>query len=60
MRLIIVAVGRLKDGAERELLERYRDRFAAMAKRLAFNPVLWHELAESRAAVVDALQDVLK
>ena len=28
MRLIIAAVGRLKDGAERELLERYRDRFA--------------------------------
>ena len=26
MRLIIAAVGRLKEGAERELLERYRDR----------------------------------
>jgi 23S rRNA (pseudouridine1915-N3)-methyltransferase len=50
MRLIIAAVGRLKDGAERELLERYRERFAAMAKRLGFNPVAWHELAESRAA----------
>jgi 23S rRNA (pseudouridine1915-N3)-methyltransferase len=49
MRLIIAAVGRLKDGAERELVERYRDRFAAMAKRLGFNPVVWHELAESRA-----------
>jgi len=50
MRLIIAAVGRLKDGAERQLLERYRDRFAGMAKRLGFNPVVWHELAESRAA----------
>ena len=49
MRLIIAAIGRLKDGAERELLERYRDRFAAMAKRLGFAPVAWHELAESRA-----------
>jgi 23S rRNA (pseudouridine1915-N3)-methyltransferase len=50
MRLIIAAVGRLKDGAERELLERYRGRFAAMGKRLGFNPIVWHELAESRAA----------
>ena len=50
MRLVIAAVGRLKDGAERQLLERYRDRFAGMAKRLGFNPVVWHELAESRAA----------
>src|SRR5262245_34662322 len=50
MRLIIAAVGRLKDGAERQLVERYRDRFAGMAKRLGFNPVVWHELAESRAA----------
>ena len=39
--LIIAAVGRLKDRAERELLERYRDRFGAMAKRLGFNPVAW-------------------
>lgn len=50
MRLVIAAVGRLKDGAERELLERYRERFGAMAKRLGFAPVVWHELAESRAA----------
>ena len=50
MRLIIAAVGRLKDGAERELLARYRERFAGMAKRLGFNPVAWHEVSESRAA----------
>jgi 23S rRNA (pseudouridine1915-N3)-methyltransferase len=50
MRLIVAAVGRLKDGAERELLERYRNRFGAMAKRLGFSAVVWHELAESRAA----------
>jgi 23S rRNA (pseudouridine1915-N3)-methyltransferase len=49
MRLIIAAVGRLKEGAERELLARYRERFAGMAKRLGFNPVVWHEIAESRA-----------
>ena len=50
MRLIIAAVGRLKDGAERELLERYRDRFADLGKRLGFGPIAWHEPAESRAA----------
>ena len=50
MRLIIAAVGRLKDGAERQLLERYRDRFGAMGKRMGLAPVAWHELAESRAA----------
>jgi 23S rRNA (pseudouridine1915-N3)-methyltransferase len=50
MRLIIAAVGRLKDGAERELLGRYRDRFVAMGKRLGLAPVAWHEIAESRAA----------
>jgi 23S rRNA (pseudouridine1915-N3)-methyltransferase len=50
MRLIIAAVGRLKDGAERALLDRYRERFTGLAKRLALSPVAWHELAESRAA----------
>jgi 23S rRNA (pseudouridine1915-N3)-methyltransferase len=50
MRLIVAAVGRLKDGAERALLERYRDRFADLGKRLGLGPVVWHELAESRAA----------
>ena len=50
MRLIIAAVGRLKDGPERVLLERYRDRFADLGKRLGLAPVAWHELAESRAA----------
>ena len=50
MRLIIAAVGRLKDGPERALLERYRDRFADLGKRLGLAPAAWHELAESRAA----------
>jgi 23S rRNA (pseudouridine1915-N3)-methyltransferase len=49
MRLIIAAVGRLKDGPERALLERYRHRFADLGKRLGLSPVVWHELAESRA-----------
>jgi 23S rRNA (pseudouridine1915-N3)-methyltransferase len=50
MHLIIAAVGRLKDGAERELLGRYRDRFAGLGKRLGLGPVGWQELGESRAA----------
>jgi 23S rRNA (pseudouridine1915-N3)-methyltransferase len=52
MRLIVATVGRLKDGPERELFEKYRDRFAPLAKRLGLAPVAWHELPESRADTV--------
>ena len=50
MRLVIAAVGRLKDGPERALLDRYRERLAPLAKRLGLAPVSWHEIAESRSA----------
>ena len=50
MRLIICTVGRLREGPERALLDKYRDRFAPLAKRLGLAPVAWHELGESRAA----------
>lgn len=50
MRLIIATVGRLKDGPERALFERYRDRFEPLGKRLGLAPVAWHEIGESRAA----------
>jgi 23S rRNA (pseudouridine1915-N3)-methyltransferase len=50
MRLIIAAVGRLKDGPERALFEKYRDRFEPVAKRLGLAPVTWQEIGESRAA----------
>lgn len=49
MRLVIAAIGRLKDGAERDLLDRYRTRFDPVAKRLGIAPVAWVELPESRA-----------
>jgi 23S rRNA (pseudouridine1915-N3)-methyltransferase len=49
MRLIVAAVGRLRDGPERALFEKYRDRFAPLAKRLGLAPVAWHEIGESRA-----------
>ena len=50
MRLMVAAVGRLKDGPERELLDRYRTRLGSLAKRVALAPVAWHEIGESRAA----------
>ena len=53
MRLVIAAIGRLKDGAERELLDRYRTRFEPIAKRLGMAPVTWLEFPESRAGSVD-------
>jgi 23S rRNA (pseudouridine1915-N3)-methyltransferase len=54
MRLIVSAVGRLKEGPERALLERYQERLAPLAKRLGLAPVSWHETGESRAG--DALR----
>jgi 23S rRNA (pseudouridine1915-N3)-methyltransferase len=53
VRLVIAAIGRLKDGAERELLDRYRTRFEPIAKRLGFTPVTWLEFPESRAGSVE-------
>src|SRR4030095_12544292 len=50
MRLTVAAVGRLKDGPERELLDRYRTRFEALATRVAPAPLSWEEIGESRAA----------
>lgn len=49
MRIQIAAVGRLKDGPERELMARYLDRFAAAGKPLALGPVKVAELPEGRA-----------
>ncbi len=53
MRLIVAAVGRLKDGAERALLARDQERLAPLAKRLGLAPVVWHETGESRAGDAD-------
>lgn len=49
MRLTIAAVGRLKAGPERDLLDRYVRRIEAMARGLGFAPVVMTEVAESRA-----------
>ena len=34
MRLLIIAIGRLKQGPERELAERYRERFGELGRKL--------------------------
>ncbi|WP_315740728.1 MULTISPECIES: 23S rRNA (pseudouridine(1915)-N(3))-methyltransferase RlmH [unclassified Bradyrhizobium] len=49
MRLIVVAIGRLKQGPERELAERYRGRFDDIGRKLGFRGLDIHEIPESRA-----------
>ena len=49
MRLIVIAVGRLKQGPERELTNRYRERFDAIGRKLGFRGLEIHEIPESRA-----------
>ena len=49
MRLVVIAVGRLKQGPERELTERYRERFDDIGRKLGFRGLEIHEIAESRA-----------
>jgi 23S rRNA (pseudouridine1915-N3)-methyltransferase len=49
MRLVVVAIGRLKQGPERELAERYRERFDDIGRKLGFRGLAIHEISESRA-----------
>src|ERR1700749_4981283 len=49
MRLIVTSVGRLKQGPERELAERYRKRFDDIGRKPGFLGLKIHEIAESRA-----------
>lgn len=49
MRLAVIAVGRLKDGPERELCERYRERALALGRGLGLSGPDIVEIAESRA-----------
>src|SRR5579864_8388803 len=49
MRLVVIAVGRLKAGPERELAERYRKRFEDIGRKLGFRGLEIHEIPESRA-----------
>jgi 23S rRNA (pseudouridine1915-N3)-methyltransferase len=49
MRIVIAAVGRLKQGPERELAERYRKRVADAGRGLGLQPIDIVEIRESRA-----------
>jgi 23S rRNA (pseudouridine1915-N3)-methyltransferase len=46
MRLVVISIGRLKQGPERELSERYRERFDDIGRKLGLDI---HEIPESRA-----------
>jgi 23S rRNA (pseudouridine1915-N3)-methyltransferase len=50
MRITVLAVGRLKDGPERELVARYVERARATGRSLGFSGPDLIELSESRAA----------
>lgn len=50
MRVLIAAIGRLKDGGERELFERYQTRFDQSGRSVSLGPLVLAELPESRAA----------
>ena len=49
MRILVIAIGRLKQGPERELAERYRERFDDIGRKLGFRGLEVHEIPESRA-----------
>jgi 23S rRNA (pseudouridine1915-N3)-methyltransferase len=49
MRLVVIAIGRLKQGPERELAERYQKRFDDIGRKLGFRGVEIVEIPESRA-----------
>ncbi|MBL8565691.1 MAG: 23S rRNA (pseudouridine(1915)-N(3))-methyltransferase RlmH [Hyphomicrobiaceae bacterium] len=48
MRISIVAIGRLKDGGEAELVARYRERIEGAGRGLALGPLSITEFPESR------------
>lgn len=54
MRLLIAAVGKLKDAEERGISDRYAKRLAVSGKPVGLGPLDIIELAESRADTVDA------
>src|SRR5438309_987339 len=49
MRIVVAAVGRLKQGPERELAERYRKRAADAGRSVGLQPFDIIEIRESRA-----------
>jgi 23S rRNA (pseudouridine1915-N3)-methyltransferase len=58
MRIVVAAVGRLKQGAERELAERYRKRAADAGRKAGLQAIDLVEIRESRAG--DAARRMLE
>jgi 23S rRNA (pseudouridine1915-N3)-methyltransferase len=56
VRVVLAAVGRMKDGPERVLLERYCDRFKSAGRSLGWGPVSIVEVPEGRAPDVEGRQ----
>lgn len=54
MRIVIAAVGRLKDGPERTLFARYADRIDNAGKGVALGPLEHVEINEARHASADS------
>ncbi len=54
MKILIIAVGKLKDEAESRLFRRYEERFSALLRMTGLGPLQVNEIAEARAA--NALQ----
>ncbi len=54
MRILIAAIGKLKDDAEREIVARYVKRCEAQGRALGLGPLEIIELPESRASSADA------
>jgi 23S rRNA (pseudouridine1915-N3)-methyltransferase len=48
MKILVAAVGRLKDAPEAEIVKRYRDRVDALSRQIGLGPVSSAELTESR------------
>jgi 23S rRNA (pseudouridine1915-N3)-methyltransferase len=57
MRIVLGAVGRLKDGAERTLFDRYWERLEASGRKVGLGPLRLVEIPESRDASIGARQE---
>jgi 23S rRNA (pseudouridine1915-N3)-methyltransferase len=57
MRLLIAAIGKLKQGPERELFAHYLGRAEAAGRKLHLSPLTVIEVAESKAATAPARKD---
>lgn len=57
MRVTIAAIGRLKEGPERELFQRYVSNANALGRRIKLGPLDLIEFAESRRASADERRD---